>query len=70
MLGHLVKLLERDGQGHWANWMQKALAPYTRHLTPEAMVAGTRLNILEGLRSGTTTFFWLVTTVAAGSPTD
>lgn len=39
-----------------ANWMQKALAPYTRHLTPEAMVAGTRLNILEGLRSGTTTF--------------
>ena len=24
MLGHLVKLLERDGQGHWANWMQKA----------------------------------------------
>ncbi len=39
-----------------ANWMQQALAPYTRHLTPEAMVAGTRLNILEGLRSGTTTF--------------
>ena len=39
-----------------ANWMQQALAPYTRHLTPAAMVAGTRLNILEGLRSGTTTF--------------
>jgi 5-methylthioadenosine/S-adenosylhomocysteine deaminase len=39
-----------------ANWMQQALAPYTRHLTPQAMLAGTRLNILEGLRSGTTTF--------------
>jgi 5-methylthioadenosine/S-adenosylhomocysteine deaminase len=38
------------------HWMQKALAPYTRHLTAEAMLAGTRLNILEGLRSGTTTF--------------
>lgn len=39
-----------------AHWMQKALAPYTRHLTPGAMIAGTRLNILEGLRAGTTTF--------------
>lgn len=39
-----------------ANWMQKGLAPYTRHLTVPAMIAGTRLNILEGLRSGTTTF--------------
>ncbi len=39
-----------------ASWMQKALAPYSRHMTNRAMLAGTRLNILEGLRSGTTTF--------------
>jgi 5-methylthioadenosine/S-adenosylhomocysteine deaminase len=38
------------------NWMQAALAPYARHLTPEALVAGSRLNVLEGLKAGTTTF--------------
>jgi 5-methylthioadenosine/S-adenosylhomocysteine deaminase len=39
-----------------SNWMQRALAPYSRHLTPAAMVAGTRLNVIEALKSGTTTF--------------
>ncbi|NJN81208.1 MAG: amidohydrolase family protein [Caldilineaceae bacterium] len=39
-----------------ANWMQRALAPYARHMTAEASLAGTRLNVLEALRSGTTTF--------------
>lgn len=39
-----------------ANWMHLALAPYSRHLTPAAKMAGTRLNVLEALRSGTTTF--------------
>lgn len=38
-----------------ANWMQKALAPYSRHMTPESTLAGCRLNVLEALRSGTTT---------------
>ena len=38
-----------------ANWMQKALAPYARHMTPAASLAGTRLNVFEALRSGTTT---------------
>jgi 5-methylthioadenosine/S-adenosylhomocysteine deaminase len=38
------------------NWMQKALAPYSRHMTPAAMVAGTQLNIIEALKVGTTTF--------------
>ncbi|MCX6047855.1 MAG: amidohydrolase family protein [Chloroflexi bacterium] len=38
------------------NWMQKALAPYARHLTPEAALAGTRLNVVEALKTGTTTF--------------
>jgi 5-methylthioadenosine/S-adenosylhomocysteine deaminase len=39
-----------------AHWMQRALAPYSRHITPAAAVAGTRLNIVEALKSGTTTF--------------
>ena len=38
-----------------AHWMQRALAPYSRHLTPEAALAGTRLNVLEALKAGTTT---------------
>ncbi len=38
-----------------ANWMQKALAPYARHMTPEAALAGTQLNVLEALCAGTTT---------------
>ncbi len=38
------------------NWMQAALAPYTRHLTPAGMAAGTKLNIAEAVRAGTTTF--------------
>ncbi len=39
-----------------AHWMQRALAPYSRHMTPAAMSAGTRLNVLEALKAGTTTF--------------
>ncbi len=39
-----------------ANWMQKALAPYSRHMTPEAALAGVRLNVVEALKAGTTTF--------------
>ncbi len=38
-----------------AHWMQRALAPYSRHITPAASLAGTRLNVLEALRAGTTT---------------
>lgn len=38
-----------------AHWMQKALAPYSRHLTPAATLAGVRLNVLEALKAGTTT---------------
>jgi len=39
-----------------SHWMQRALAPYSRHITPEAALAGTRLNVLEALKAGTTTF--------------
>jgi 5-methylthioadenosine/S-adenosylhomocysteine deaminase len=38
-----------------AHWMQKALAPYARHLTPEAALAGAKLNVIEALKAGTTT---------------
>ena len=38
-----------------SHWMQKALAPYARHLTPEASLAGVKLNVLEALKAGTTT---------------
>jgi 5-methylthioadenosine/S-adenosylhomocysteine deaminase len=38
-----------------AHWMQRALAPYSRHITPPASLAGTRLNVLEALKAGTTT---------------
>ena len=38
-----------------AHWMQSALAPYSRHITPEAALAGTRLKVLEAIKAGTTT---------------
>jgi len=38
------------------HWMQRALAPYSRHISPEAALAGARLNVLEALKAGTTTF--------------
>jgi 5-methylthioadenosine/S-adenosylhomocysteine deaminase len=38
-----------------AHWMQRGLAPYARHLLPSMALAGTRLNVLEALRFGTTT---------------
>jgi len=38
-----------------SHWMQKALAPYARHMTPEASLAGVQLNVLEALKAGTTT---------------
>lgn len=37
------------------HWMQKALAPFSRHITHEARLAATRLNALEALKAGTTT---------------
>ncbi len=37
-------------------WMQKALAPYASHISREGAQAGSRLNILEALKAGTTTF--------------
>lgn len=39
-----------------ANWMQLGLWPFMNALTPEARKAGSLLNIIEGVRAGTTTF--------------
>ena len=37
------------------HWMQRGLAPYARHISPYAALAGTRLNVLEAIKAGTTT---------------
>jgi 5-methylthioadenosine/S-adenosylhomocysteine deaminase len=38
------------------HWMQRALAPYARHVGAAAGLAGCKLNVLEALKAGTTTF--------------
>ncbi len=38
-----------------SHWMQRGLAPFARHLLPGMALAGTRLNVLEALSTGTTT---------------
>ncbi|HLZ31079.1 MAG TPA: amidohydrolase family protein [Chloroflexota bacterium] len=38
------------------HWMMYGLSPFSAHLAPEAMEAGSQLAILEGHKSGTTTF--------------
>ena len=37
-------------------WMNKALGPLARHMNVEDVILGSKLGVLEGLRSGTTTF--------------
>lgn len=39
-----------------SNWMQKGLWPFMKHLKPEESVKGSMVNIIEGIKSGTTTF--------------
>ncbi|MCT6903226.1 MAG: amidohydrolase family protein, partial [Lactobacillus sp.] len=39
-----------------SNWMQKGLWPFQKHLKPEESVKGSMVNIIEGIKSGTTTF--------------
>ncbi|WP_035178120.1 amidohydrolase family protein [Alkalihalobacterium bogoriense] len=38
------------------NWMQEGLWPFMKHVTPEDNVKGSMLNIIEGIKAGTTTF--------------
>ncbi|MFP4142056.1 MAG: amidohydrolase family protein [Thermoplasmata archaeon] len=37
-------------------WMDKALGPITKHMGKNDMIVGSKLGVIEGLRSGTTTF--------------
>ncbi|MFQ5977996.1 MAG: amidohydrolase family protein [Candidatus Heimdallarchaeota archaeon] len=37
-------------------WMNKGIGPFTIHMSEDDFVAGSKLGVLEGLRSGTTTF--------------
>ena len=39
-----------------SNWMQKGLWPFQKHLRPDESVAGSMVNIIEGIKAGTTTF--------------
>lgn len=52
---HTPWAIARGAAQDVAHWMQKALAPYARHLTPEAALAGAKLNVVEALKAGTTT---------------
>jgi 5-methylthioadenosine/S-adenosylhomocysteine deaminase len=53
---HSVFAIARGVAQDVSHWMQKALAPFAKHMTHAAMRAGTRLNLLEALQAGTTTF--------------
>ncbi|MDG5786002.1 amidohydrolase [Evansella sp. AB-P1] len=39
-----------------SNWMQKGIWPFMKHLTVEDTVKGSMVNIIEGIKAGTTTF--------------
>jgi 5-methylthioadenosine/S-adenosylhomocysteine deaminase len=53
---HSPEALHRGVAQDVGHWMQLALAPYLRSISPEEALAGVRLNIVEGLKAGTTTF--------------
>ncbi len=38
------------------NWMQQGIAPFKRHMQPRDIRLGSMVNIMEGLKNGTTTF--------------
>ncbi|CEI80474.1 Atrazine chlorohydrolase [Oceanobacillus oncorhynchi] len=39
-----------------SNWMQKGLWPFQKHLRPDESAIGSMVNIIEGIKAGTTTF--------------
>jgi 5-methylthioadenosine/S-adenosylhomocysteine deaminase len=45
-------------------WMNKGIGPISKHLTPEDIEIGSKLAVLEGIRSGTTTFVEFTRNVA------
>jgi 5-methylthioadenosine/S-adenosylhomocysteine deaminase len=52
---HTVYAVVRGVAQDVSNWMQKGLAPFSRHIDEKAARAGTRLNIVEAMQAGTTT---------------
>ncbi|MFW9780169.1 MAG: amidohydrolase family protein [Candidatus Heimdallarchaeota archaeon] len=46
-------------------WMNKGLGPISRHLTPDDLILGSKLGVLEGMRTGTTTFAEYAQTVGS-----
>jgi 5-methylthioadenosine/S-adenosylhomocysteine deaminase len=53
---HTAMCLLRGLAQDTSHWMMYGVGPFSAHLSPEAMRAGTQLAILEGLKAGTTTF--------------
>ncbi len=45
-------------------WMNRALGPLARHMHPKGKILGSQLGVLEGLRSGITTFSEYCTNIA------
>jgi 5-methylthioadenosine/S-adenosylhomocysteine deaminase len=37
-------------------WMNKSIGPFVKHMSKDDLIVGSKLGVLEGLRSGTTTF--------------
>lgn len=52
---HTTESLLRGVAQDIPDYMEKAMAPYSRALTSEFWLAGTRLNVLESIKAGTTT---------------
>lgn len=52
---HTIYAIVRGVAQDVADWMQKGLAPFAKHLDADAARAGTRLNIVEAVQAGTTT---------------
>ncbi len=52
-----LTLLRGEGQDvPEIEWMLKTMAPFSRHTTKEHTIIGSKLGVLEALKSGTTTF--------------
>jgi 5-methylthioadenosine/S-adenosylhomocysteine deaminase len=46
-------------------WMNKGIGPFVKHLNSEDIITGSKLGVLEGLKTGTTTFTEYARDVAA-----
>jgi 5-methylthioadenosine/S-adenosylhomocysteine deaminase len=53
---HTAMCLLRGLAQDTRHWMMYGVGPFSAHLSPAAMDAGTQLAIVEGLKAGTTTF--------------